>query len=167
MCTARQELSQAIKTDPVVAAQYANFDLAKAKLVKLQHDEYAYVSFRVGDGVYWTRHKVKLHEGETLITDGKHYGRTRCGNRVSKAARLPFYEHELSAETLDTPVKLAVETEAFSAGASQAPTFLENLPPMPGLSLFPSGVHLMDSTTPAVFNAAGFTPYLGSSAVRP
>jgi len=30
-----------------------------------------YVAYRKGDKVYWTRKKVALHPGETLISDGK------------------------------------------------------------------------------------------------
>jgi len=33
-----------------------------------------YVAYRKGDKVYWTRKKVALHPGETLISDGKNCG---------------------------------------------------------------------------------------------
>lgn len=42
------------------------------------------VSFRVRDQIYWTRKKVRLPKGERVITDGVHYSRVRCGNRISE-----------------------------------------------------------------------------------
>lgn len=117
----KAEFEQAMKTDPVAAAHYADFDASKFHMVKLQKAEYAYVSFRVGDNVYWTSHKVELRAGEELISDGVHTGRTRCGNRVSKTAQLPTYDHEPSAKDLNTPARPQVETEAFSAVAPLGP----------------------------------------------
>ncbi|MGH9356193.1 MAG: hypothetical protein ACRD10_08700 [Terriglobia bacterium] len=119
----QQELRQAIGSDPVAAGQYASFNLAKTRVAALRHDEYAYVSFRVGDDVYWTRGKVKLRKGEMLITDGKNFGRARCGNRLSKTARLPFYRDERLVKTLDAPMKPGVETEAFTMTAAPDPAF--------------------------------------------
>ncbi len=162
-----QELRKAIEEDPVAGAQYADFDPAKTKLVKLQHDEYAYVSFRVGDDVYWTSHKVKLCKGETLITDGKRYGCARCGNRISKTTRLPFYRHEPSAETLNTPVKPTIETEAFSAVAPPGLAFLKGLPASPSLSMFPPGVREMASTAPTTFTPIGYDPLLSPPPCEP
>src|SRR5579875_1840103 len=162
-----QELRKAIEEDPVTGAQYANFDLAKTKLVKLQHDEYAYVSFRVGDDVYWTSHKVKLCKGETVITDGKRYGRARCGNRVSKTARLPFYRQEPSAETLNTPVKPTIETEAFSSVAPRGLAFLKGLPASPSLSMVPTGVPEMAPTSPAMLTSIGYDPFLAPPPCAP
>lgn len=117
----KAEFEEAMKTDPVAAAHYADFDASKFHMVKLPKAEYAYVSFRVGDNVYWTSHKVELRAGEELISDGEHTGRTRCGNRVSKTAQLPTYDHEPSAKDLNTPTRPQVETEAFSAVAPVGP----------------------------------------------
>ncbi|MGH9405753.1 MAG: hypothetical protein ACRD3D_07960 [Terriglobia bacterium] len=112
----RAELENALKTDPVVAAHYADFNPAKFHVIKLNHAEYAYVSFRVGDNVYWTSHRVELRQGEALITDGENVGRARCGNRVSQTRRLPTYAHEPASSALNTPVRPRIETEAFTAG---------------------------------------------------
>lgn len=155
-----QELRQATQTDPVAAAQYASFDMAKTKVVTLQHDGYAYVSFRIGDDVYWTRHKIKLCKGETLITDGKHFGRTRCGNRMSKTARLPFFEHDPSAETLNTPVKPTVETDAFAAIAPPGSVFETYMSGESPIGPFLPAAHEMASALPTTFSAIGFPPVL-------
>lgn len=117
----KAEFEEAMKTDPVAAAHYANFNAAKFHLVKLQKPMFAYVSFRVGDNVYWTSHKVELRAGDVLISDGEHLGRTRCGNRVCATPKLPTYNHEPSEKELNTPVRPRVETEAFNAVAPTSP----------------------------------------------
>ncbi|MGH9378046.1 MAG: hypothetical protein ACRD1I_04530 [Terriglobia bacterium] len=149
----KAEFEDAMKTDPVAAAHYANFNASKFRLVKLQHPEYAYVSFRVGDNVYWTSHRVELREGETLISDGSNLGRTRCGNRVSQAPRLPTYDHEPSAKELNTPTRPKVETEAFSAVNPLAPG---GVIPAPGALLAPGG----PSSPPLTANIGGMPPLI-------
>jgi len=80
-----EELRQISDHDPVVAQQFQGFDYASAHLVTVSEKQLMYVAFRKGDKVYWTRKKVALHPGETLISDGKIVARTRCGNRVAVA----------------------------------------------------------------------------------
>jgi hypothetical protein len=76
------ELKWAAEHDPVVAAHYAGFDYDHARVVRLVLARTAYVSYRIGNKVYWTRHRVSLKKGETIVTDGKIIARTRCANRV-------------------------------------------------------------------------------------
>ena len=78
-----EELKTALAHDPTAASHYAGFRLEKTHIVTLQSDQVRYVSYRVGDRLYWTRRPVTLHKGETLLTDDVHYARTRCGNRVA------------------------------------------------------------------------------------
>ncbi|MGA8232104.1 MAG: hypothetical protein WB795_11550, partial [Candidatus Acidiferrales bacterium] len=40
------ELTSAVMHDPVVAGHYSDFDIARAKLVRLDHDEVVHVSYR-------------------------------------------------------------------------------------------------------------------------
>jgi hypothetical protein len=99
------ELRSAMAYDAVVAAHYAAFDLAKARVFRLQEARAVYVSYRRGDDVFWTSKKLRLAAGETLITDGQHTSRTRCGNQISDSPRTPI---SLAAdpvpETLDAPL---------------------------------------------------------------
>jgi len=88
------ELKSAILHDPVAANHYADFDVAKARVVRLDRDEMAYVSYRMGDRIFWTSKRVKLAKGETVITDGTHEARTRCGNRVSGTPGQPVSPSE-------------------------------------------------------------------------
>jgi hypothetical protein len=78
-----EELRQAMDHDPVVAQQFAGFDFERAHLVQVSEKEAMHVAYRMGQKVYWTRKKVTLHPGETLISDGKIVARTRCGNRIA------------------------------------------------------------------------------------
>jgi PEP-CTERM motif len=80
-----EELRQAMAQDPVVAQQFAGFDFLRAHLVQVSGNQSMHVAYRMGQTVYWTRKKVALHPGETLISDGKIVARTRCGNRIAMA----------------------------------------------------------------------------------
>ncbi len=84
-----EELRQAMERDPVVAREFQGFDFQRAHLVQVSEKQAMHVAYRVGDKVYWTRKKVVLHPGETLISDGKIVARTRCGNRIAMAALGP------------------------------------------------------------------------------
>ena len=105
-----RELKWAAEHDPVVAAHYAGFDYDHAKVVKLVLARTAYVSYRIGNKVYWTRHRVSLKKGETVITDGKLTARTRCANRVEEMPQQATSEAEPPAVRFDEPVQPALGT---------------------------------------------------------
>lgn len=85
----RGELVHAVKTDKVVAAHYASFDVSKASAHTVDKPRAVYVSYRKGDKVYWTASKTMLAQGETVLSDGKNEIRGRCGNRISELPQLP------------------------------------------------------------------------------
>jgi hypothetical protein len=95
------DLRNAIANDPLVAAHYANFNVARAHIVQLDRDEAVHVSFRLNDRIYWTKKTLLLHRGETVITDGQYYARTRCGNRASVLPESPTLPKEPTAEAMD------------------------------------------------------------------
>jgi hypothetical protein len=107
-----QELKDAVAHDAVVANLYANFDLAKAHIIRLKRNRTAYVSYRFGDRVYWTKKKLTLVKGERIITDGKHEARTRCGNVISEAPSQPVSPREPSEEAMEAVPTL----ERFDSG---------------------------------------------------
>ena len=76
------ELERALLNDSIAAEHYTGFRTQDARLISLEEDRYCYLSYRIGDHVYWTRRQVKLIKGEKLLTDGVHYARARCGNRL-------------------------------------------------------------------------------------
>jgi len=52
------------------------------------------VSYRLHDRVYWTKHKVRIRSGETILTNGQTEVRARCGNCISMAPLLPTSDEE-------------------------------------------------------------------------
>lgn len=97
------ELRSAVDHDPIVAMHYIVFDLPNTRVVRLDHNEAMYVSYRMGEHVFWTKKKLILLKGETLLTDGQHLARTRCGNRLSETAEVPTSLREPNRAALETP----------------------------------------------------------------
>jgi hypothetical protein len=98
-----RELKKAMANDPVVAAHYAGFKVARTHLVRLNHDRAAYVSYRIGNVVFWTKRRVIIPAGESLLTDGESTARSRCGNRLSVSPEAPVSPDEPAATLLETP----------------------------------------------------------------
>lgn len=105
-----KELQNAVANDPVVAAHYQGFDHVKARVLRLNHARTVYVSYRRGNDVFWTSKRMRLAKGETVITDGEHTLRTRCGNQISEIPRAPVAPAatEPLSETLETPLFFGV-----------------------------------------------------------
>ena len=101
-----RELKWVAEHDPVVAAHYAGFDYDRARVVRLELAKTVYLSYRIGNHVYWTRRRVTLRKGEKLITDGKMTGRTRCANRVEEVPQRAVSAAEPSAAKLDEPMRV-------------------------------------------------------------
>ena len=99
-----EQLAKVLATDPPVAKHYADFDLQKIRFVRLQHNREAYVSYRLGNHIYWTSRKIPLFAGETLVTDGTHYARARCGNRISEVPRQPTSPWQPPEPSLSLPI---------------------------------------------------------------
>ncbi|BDT59069.1 hypothetical protein MasN3_25630 [Massilia varians] len=114
------ELQRVIRTDRVVAAHYASFDAAKARPTVVDKPRAVHVSYRKGDKVYWTAHKVMLSPGETLLNDGRNEMRARCANRISDLPQYPVEAHRPAMEELDQPIELA-EGEQYALVSSGLP----------------------------------------------
>lgn len=136
-----KELKSAIARDPLVAAHYSGFDLAKARVTRLNKDMAAYVSYRKGNKVFWTSHKLVIRAGENIITDGLHSARTRCGNRISEIAAKPVDGKEPSIAQLERPEP---EVQSLPIGSPLAPWIGSN----PGAPL----------SLPLGSNPGGFLP---------
>jgi hypothetical protein len=99
-----KELRAALRIDSVARGHYADFNVAAARIVQVAANRKAYVSYRKGDKIFWTRKQVNLHAGETLLSDGEHLARTRCGNRVSEVPRSPVSPDEPEETAGDAPI---------------------------------------------------------------
>jgi hypothetical protein len=117
------ELKHAVEYDPVVSRHFQGFDYQHAHLVKVSAKQALYVSYRIGDRVYWTRRKVSLPPGETLITDGTIAARTRCGNRVARVPLGPSSPLEPLPDELEgaIPLRDPVPTPPTISTANPAP----------------------------------------------
>jgi hypothetical protein len=129
-----QELKYAVFHDPVVAGHYGDFDLTKARIVHLDRERAVYVSYRLGDRVFWTKKTLKLFKGETLISDGVHEARTRCGNRVSDTPAGPVSPQEPSPTAMATP-----QPPVLYAANQPPPGFPVSSPLPPGPGAPPGG----------------------------
>jgi hypothetical protein len=113
-----QELREAVAVDPVVAQHYADFDITNARRVTLDAPKLVYVSYRIGNKVFWTKHKLALRKGEAMLSDGTNMARTRCGNRISVLPVRPNAPAEPTSSELDGPEFPAIASSPYLAAYS-------------------------------------------------
>lgn len=126
-----RELKFIAEHDPVVASHYSGFDYDHARIVRLVLAQTAYVSYRIGNHIYWTRHRLALHKGEKLITDGRKTIRARCGNRVETLPQQATSSVEPSPEKFDQPIRSGAGTATNTAPVPYR-SALMNRPPVMG-----------------------------------
>jgi hypothetical protein len=127
-----KELKWVAEHDPVVAAHYAGFDYAHARVVRVTLARTAYVSYRIGNNIYWMRRRITLHKGEKLITDGRMTARGRCANRVEETPQQQASPNEPAPEKFDEPVR-AGEGTAMQSPATTFQSALLSPPQAPGV----------------------------------
>ncbi|WP_426212326.1 PEP-CTERM sorting domain-containing protein [Massilia sp. TWP1-3-3] len=138
------ELTSALAHDRFAKVHYANFDAAHAYIVHVKDPRLVHVSYRIGDEIYWTKKELRLKTGETLLTDGKSFVRTRCGNRIADTPQSKVSDREPAPEEFDVviaPPRVApvnrTPTPTNIAGSHTAPfngptTNAENFVPTTG-----------------------------------
>jgi hypothetical protein len=146
-----RELKWVAEHDPIVAAHYAGFDYDHARVVRLTLAQTVYVSYRIGSHVYWTRHRITLHKGEKLITDGKITARARCANRVEEVPQQLNSSSEPPAAKFEEPVG-ANEGSSMAVPPVQFESALLNRPGVSGVEPLPPPLSL-------------YTPFYGGSVV--
>jgi hypothetical protein len=95
------ELRDVLVQDAIAATHYQGFNESAIRTETVKQDRFAYVSYRKNDQIFWTRNKVKLSEGETVLTDGNKEIRARCGNCISETPQLPVAEIEPASVEFD------------------------------------------------------------------
>ena len=85
----------------MVAQHYRDLDPATMRRETLNADQLAFVSYRMGDRIYWTKQKVRISAGETILTNGDTLIRARCGNCISLEPMLPTADDEPDPAELD------------------------------------------------------------------
>ncbi len=98
-----QEARLAIVTDPVVRTHYHDINIAALRPIA-SDGKPMYVSYRKNNQIYWTSKKVRVPQDETLLSDGTHFVRSRCGNRLSETPQQP-------TETKKPPFQTSEPTE--------------------------------------------------------
>jgi hypothetical protein len=128
------ELQAAIKNDSVVSSHYSDFNVHSAHIIRLAKERQAFVSYRLGDRIFWTKKKVTMRAGETLLTDGMHLARTRCGNRISDVPVAPTSPTEPTDKTMNPPF-VPQRPELTTESLPIDPIWTDFPPPV----VFPSG----------------------------
>jgi hypothetical protein len=119
------ELQNAATGDAVVARHYSDFRIIRAHTLRLNRPLEMYVSYRKNNQVYWTKNRMLIPAGETLISDGENLARVRCANRLSPIAAKPVATSEPTTEELSEPTFV--------------PPLLAQFLPGEGSGFFPSG----------------------------
>ena len=130
------EFVDAVAADAPVGAHYADVVPAVMHVERVTAPRAAYMSYRIGDRIYWTKRKLALAEGEHVLTDGRVTVRARCGNRLSEEPREPTSDAEPPVQAFEreggTPFAEAPLLPPLTA--MQPPLGLSALPPMePGM----------------------------------
>jgi hypothetical protein len=137
-----EELREARMADDVVAAHYQDFGPAKRD--RLASDSLMYVSYRVGDKIFWTAKRHRIRTGEAVLSDGKNLARVRCGNRLSATPRKPVDSQKEPTEVLLgelQPPDMDFLTKKLEDPTLTAPEMdfeIGGAEPGPNLSLFPT-----------------------------
>lgn len=159
----KAEVLAMVAKDPIVREHYKGIDLDKLKPYSLTQQALGYVSYRVGNRIYWTTRRLYLKAGEILLSDGVNVLRGRCGNRVSVEARLPALaasepkEEVFDSPSWDMPVFQAMLRET-NPGDSSLPLLLPGNGPQALISIY-------TDLLPAIFAVAPPVPITGGSVV--
>jgi hypothetical protein len=125
------ELRSAMVRDSVIFAEYSTFHLERARVIRLDSARQAHVAYRIGNRVYWTKRKVKLEKGETVITDGVQTARTKCGNLVSEDVEGVVSPNEPTEQALNTPRNRAGPNDPATTATPADPPLSANPAPRP------------------------------------
>lgn len=153
------ELAQIVRSDRLVAAHYATFNVDNARAVTVTAPRAVYVSYRKNDQIYWTSKKVMLEKGETLLTDGEHEIRARCANRISDVPQYPVEPHGPSEAELDTVLAVGAPADMVGVPGEEGgllPVSMDDLSTSEAVeqryyaTSFPDGAGLLtpENTTP-------------------
>jgi hypothetical protein len=160
------EIRAAEMRDDAVRAHYAGFNLANAHMARLAEAKFVYVSYRRGDGIFWSAKATRMAKGEAVVTDGAMMLRVRCGNRVSEVPMGPVEAvAPVAPEAMElpageaAPVALAVPMDVPMVPTPESAMLFP--PPLPG------GITGGTPGVPAGFVRTNFYPPAGSTPTKP
>jgi hypothetical protein len=159
------ELRNAIANDSTVRAHYADFVVSSTRVERLKAPQAFYVSYRIGNNIFWTKSALTIPAGETILSDGNHLARTRCGNRLSAVPAAPVAPIEVAPAAMESPagepLVAAVGPIAAPAELPVAPVILTevaSVPPTPAVSTPSGGILLFLPPYIPVGLGGGSTP---------
>lgn len=124
------ELRQVADRDYVVRTLYNGLNFPLVHEHRLKGDTLMYVSYRIGQKVFWTQKPHLLKEGDKTFTDGRELVRARCGNLLSLTPRFPTRSVEPSMADMNDVLT------ARDPGSTVTPMLHSSLtvaaPPVPG-----------------------------------
>jgi hypothetical protein len=145
-----------------VSAHYGDVTPAAMHVETVDAPRSAYMSYRIGDQIYWTKRKLALHDGERVLSDGSVTIRARCGNRLSDEPMQPTSDAEPPVETFESPVVAAPGPDVLNPVGSLLP--LAAMPPAePGMQPLSSSDPW--DALPLVIGIAGYSPLLTDNSV--
>ena len=97
------ELRNAVAHDEAWRSTIRILICATVRVARLNEARAVFVSYRVGSRIFWTKNRLNLPAGETVVTDGEHMARTRCGNRCPTFRSAPVLNNEPSPEAMEVP----------------------------------------------------------------
>jgi hypothetical protein len=137
-----RELQNAAARDSVVAKHYSDFRIIQAHTLLLSRPLKMYVSYRKNNQVYWTKNRMLIPAGETLISDGENLARVRCANRLSPVAAKPVAVSEPTTEELSDPIFVPPLLAQLlpGEGSEFSPTSADGIPAGPLAAKGPGGI---------------------------
>lgn len=165
------DLAKALATSNSLRAHYANFDFKHLRLIRIQNNTPAFVSYRKDGRIFWTKHKLTLHAGELVLADGHYLVRARCANQISFAPQEPVdpipsdVEQRIDVPTVPTPMDYTRLREVSSP--LLPPT--QFLPPTSTLAkaYLPAAAMPMLRTTPVCTDCSESQPTTPSANPKP
>jgi hypothetical protein len=137
------EFAEAVATDPAVGAHYSDVTPAAMHVETVDVPRAAYMSYRIGDEIYWTKRKLALHEGEQVLSDGSVTIRGRCGNRLADEPMQPTSDAEPPVEAFEGPVPPVV-----AAPGPEVVNPVGSLLPLAAMPPLEPGMQPVDSSDP-------------------
>ncbi len=80
-----EDFRREVAAQPLLTRHFADFDWGSARLLALDQTLTSHVSYVTDDRIAWTRGRLTLKAGETVITDGATTVRTFCCNEITDA----------------------------------------------------------------------------------
>lgn len=86
----RAEVQEAVFRRADVAEHYRNVNVHNLAPARVSKDGLYYASYRRDNSIYWTSYRLRVDPTETVLGDGEHLVRARCGNLLSAESLRPI-----------------------------------------------------------------------------